>query len=199
MADVDWKKIKTDYITDEDLSYTKLSGKYGVSRSTIANRAGKEKWPEQKEQYQNKVVTKTLEKMSEKQANRLTRIQGITDRLLDKLETAVEELNMQFVKRTTKTKEIEYNYDIVPGKPTKETINETEELEEVASLIDRKGLQAIASALRDIKEVQMLKSDLDQQEQEARIRNLRRQADADEDKTSGIEIVFAAGPEEWNE
>ena len=36
-------------------------------------------------------------------------------------------------------------------------------------------------------------------EQEARIDNLRRQADKTEDTANEIEIIFNAGPEEWNE
>ena len=50
-----------------------------------------------------------------------------------------------------------------------------------------------------LKEIQGVKSSLDQQEQEARIANLRKQADKDSDTVEGIEVVFQAGEEAWNE
>ena len=65
--------------------------------------------------------------------------------------------------------------------------------------MDRSGLKAIASALRDIKEVQMLKTALDEKEQRARIANLEKQAEKEDNTVNEIEVVFTAGPEEWNE
>ena len=65
--------------------------------------------------------------------------------------------------------------------------------------LDTKGIRALTAAVKDLKEIQSVKSALDKQEQEARIANLRRQVDKDEEESSMIEVVFAAGPEEWNE
>ena len=65
--------------------------------------------------------------------------------------------------------------------------------------IDTKGIRALTAAVKDLKEIQCVRSELDQKEQEARIANLRRQVDKDENDSSMIEVVFAAGPEEWNE
>jgi monoamine oxidase len=196
---VDWNKIKSEYITDDASSYTKLAKKYGIARSTIANRAGREGWASDKERYRNDLVTKTVAAVQKKQVDKMQRIQDITDKLLDKLEQAVNELDRQLLRDVTKVKEIEYNNDLRPDKPTKEVITEREIIRDVSTIIDRAGLKAIASALRDIKEVQMLKTELDKQEQEARIANLRKQADKDDNAVSEIEITFAAGPEEWNE
>ena len=65
--------------------------------------------------------------------------------------------------------------------------------------LDTKGIRALTAAVKDLKEIQCVRSELDKQEQEARIANLRRNADKDEEDSSMIEVVFAAGPEEWNE
>ena len=65
--------------------------------------------------------------------------------------------------------------------------------------LDTKGIRALTAAVKDLKEIQCVRSELDQKEQEARIANLRRQVDKDENDSSMIEVVFAAGPEEWNE
>ena len=65
--------------------------------------------------------------------------------------------------------------------------------------LDTKGIRALTAAVKDLKEIQCVRSELDQKEQEARIANLRRQVDKDENDSSVIEVVFNAGPEEWNE
>ena len=194
----DWKKIKTEYITT-DTSYRKLAQKYGIHYKVISARGKAEGWVELRSQHKDKTITKTLDKISEKQADKMSRIDELADQLLEKLEQAITELDLQLAKHTDKTKTIEYNNDLRPDKPTKEVVHEEEKLLEVKSIVDRQGLKQIASALKDIKEVKMLRSELDRQEQEARIANLRRQVDKDEEDSSMIEVVFAAGPEEWNE
>lgn len=65
--------------------------------------------------------------------------------------------------------------------------------------INPKSLRSLTAAVKDLKEIQGIKSNLDMQEQQARIDNLRKQVQKDEDHTDVIEVVFAAGPEEWNE
>lgn len=194
----DWKKIKTEYITT-DTSYRKLAQKYGIHYKVISERGKAEGWVQLRSQHKDKTITKTLDKISDKQSDKLSRVDELADMLLEKLEQAITELDLQLFKHTDKTKVIEYNNDRRPDKPTKETIHEEEKLLEAKSIVDRQGLKQIASALKDIKEVKMLRSELDRQEQEARIANLRRNVDKDEDDSSVVEVVFAAGPEEWNE
>ncbi len=195
----DWKKIRTEYITT-DTSYRKLAEKYGLNYRTICVRSKQEGWIKQREQHINETTTKTLAKISDKQSDKMARIDDLADKLLEKLEQAITELDLQLYKHTDKTKVIEYNNAQRPDKPTKETIHEEEKLLEAKSIVDRQGLKQIASALKDIKEVKMLRSELDRQEQEARIANLRKQAEKDDDNNAdAIEVVFAAGPEEWNE
>lgn len=194
---VDWNKIKSEYITDDTASYTKLAKKYGIARSTIANRAGQEGWVAEKERYRNELVTKTVAAVQKKQVDKMKRIQDLTDKLLDKLEQAMDELDRQLVRDVTKVKEIEYNNDLRPDKPTKEIITEHETVSDVSTIIDRTGLKAIASALRDIKEVQMLKTELDRQEQEARIAKLQKEAVV-EDKSTEITITIESDAEEYS-
>ena len=194
----DWKKIKTEYITT-DTSYRKLAQKYGIHYKVISERGKAEGWVQLRSQHKDKTITKTLDKISDKQSDKLSRVDELADMLLVKLEQAITELDLQLYKQTDKTKIIEYNNDRRPDKPTKETIHEEEKLLEAKSIVDRQGLKQIASALKDIKEVKMLRAELDRQEQEARIANLRKAAEKDDDTADVIEVVFAAGPEEWNE
>ena len=158
MADCNWKKIKTEYITT-GISLRKLAAKYGVAESTLFARASKEKWVEQREQHQSKTVAKTLDAISKKQVDRAANIISVADILLEKVKNLVE--------------------------------SDTE------VLLDTQGLKHISGVLKDIKEVQMIKSEADLREQEARIAKLQKEAQAEEKKDSTIIIQFAEGSEEY--
>jgi LysM repeat protein len=58
------------------------------------------------------------------------------------------------------------------------------------NVLDKSALKQITGALKDIKDIQGVKSDMDIREQEARIRNLERQAEA-ENKDNEIVIRVA--------
>lgn len=185
----DWKKIKAEYITT-DTSYRKLAQKYSVHYKVISERGKAENWVALRSQYRDKTLTKTLEQISDRQADKMARIHGLADQLLDKVEQAITELDLQLAKHTDKTKTIEYNNDRRPDKPTREVIHEEEKLLEVKSIVDRNGLKQIASALKDIKEIKMLRSELDRQEQEARIANLQKQAEKSDKGDGKITVVL---------
>ena len=194
----DWQAIKTEYITT-DTSYRKLAQKYGIHYKVISERGKDEKWVELRSQHRDKTLTKTLGKISNKQADKMARIDNLADQILEKLEQAITELDLQLAKHTDKTKTIEYNNDLRPDKPTKEVVHEEEKLLEVKSIVDRQGLKQIASALKDIKEVKMLRSELDKQEQEARIANLRKQADKDDDNNKEpIKVIIGDDLSEYS-
>ena len=88
----DWRKIKTEYITT-DTSYRKLGLKYGVHYQTICRRAKEEGWIEQREQHENKVVTKTLDKISEKQSNSAELMQDTANALLHMIAEGLEKFD----------------------------------------------------------------------------------------------------------
>ena len=194
----DWTAMRAEYITT-DTSYRKLAEKYGVSGTQVSNRGKAEKWPEERERYLSNVLAKSVAKSERKKADQIARIDRVTDRLLDKLEKAVEELEIHLVTNTRKEKVIEYNTDRRPDKPTKEVIHENEEIIQVTGIVDKAGLRQITAALRDIKEIKMLRSALDEQEQEARIDSLKRRNEAEKDTADEVVVRFLAGEEEWNE
>ena len=198
---MDWKRIKAEYIAG-GTSYRKLAEKYNVSFSTLRKVAAKEQWTELRNKAgairDTKIIDSVSEKEAQKAIDKLSRVSDLTDKLLDKLEQAIEELDIQLYKDVKKTKVIEYNNELRPDKPTKETIYEEEKVSEVKTIVDRSGLKAIASSLRDIKEIQMLKSDLDKQEQEARIKKLQMEAsirEEDDDKPCGVVLMPAIAEE----
>lgn len=136
----DWQAIKTEYITT-DTSYRKLAQKYGIHYKVISERGKDEKWVELRSQHRDKTLTKTLDKISQQEANRAARIHTVADKLLNKIEKMVDS-----------------------ERP-----------------LDTKGIRALTAAVKDLKEIQSVRSELDRQEQEARIANLRKQADKDDD------------------
>lgn len=163
---VDWLKLKNEYING-NISYRKLAEKHDVSFSSLKNRAVTEKWVEQREKQRNKIDTKltqkTAEKIAEKETNRLLRISNAADKLLDKIEEATEQLDRFIVTSKSKTKTITYvNNRAGFGKPKKEVIKEDESKEVVeAGFIDRKGLKELASALKDLKDIQSANEETD--------------------------------------
>ena len=58
------------------------------------------------------------------------------------------------------------------------------------TLIDSQSIKHISGVLKDIKEIQMIRSDADMREQEARIANLRKQAE-EESTDRSIEVIIA--------
>lgn len=191
----DWTAIKTEYVTT-DISYRNLAKKHGVSFRTLSWIGKNEKWPELRKRYCDKVVTETIAIEAKNQIDRYERMLSLTDLLLDKIEQSIGELDIHIAKSTHKTKVIEYKNAERPDKATKEIVDEVEEITEYKSVIDRLGLKQVASAIKDLKDVQMLKSELDQQEQEARIKKLQKDAEG-EDKTSEVLVTIKGGDESW--
>ena len=153
----DWQAIKTEYITT-DTSYRKLAQKYGVSTTQICNVGRDEKWVEQREQFLNKTTAKTIEKISQQEANRAAKIHSVADKLLAKIEALVD----------------------------------------ADDALDTKGIRALTAAVKDLKEIQSVRSDLDRQEQQARIDNLRKQADKDNNQApEAVTVIMGADAEEY--
>ena len=153
----DWQAIKTEYITTQT-SYRKLAQKYGVNVTNIAKKASAEGWVEQRKQYAIETQTKTLEKISQQEANRAAKIHSVADKLLNKIEAMVDS-----------------------EKP-----------------LDTKGIRALTAAVKDLKEIQSIKSDLDEKEQRARIANLQKQADKTEDNKEPIKVIIGSDLEEYS-
>ena len=59
-------------------------------------------------------------------------------------------------------------------------------------LFDTQGMKHISGVLKDIKEIQMIRSDADMREQEARIKNLEKQAAEDDNTLTEIRVTFGS-------
>ena len=117
-----------------------------------------ESWVEQRKQYANETQSKTLEKISQQEANRAVKIHSVADKLLLKIEAMVES-----------------------GQP-----------------LDTKGIRALTAAVKDLKEIQSVRTDLDKQEQKARIANLEKQANKTEDNKEPIRVIIGDDLSEYS-
>lgn len=159
-----WTKIRNEYING-NISYAKLAEKHKVSLQTIKDKGTKEKWVAQKKEQQTKIKQKTDQKTAEilaqKEADRLLRISTAADRLLEKIEEATEQLDQFIVTNKVKQKEVEYISGKAGfGKPKKEIVKEVEDKRVISSgHIDKLGLKQLASALKDLKDIQFTKEE----------------------------------------
>lgn len=184
----DWQAIKTEYITT-DTSYRKLAQKYDIHYKVISERGKAERWVELRSQHRAKTITKALDIISNTQASQVAGLMTqAAEALLAQAMTAIGQLDRPV---TMHKHTIE--------KDGEKTTTEWEELSSAPGAVNVPAVRHLATALKDISQVLGLRTELDRQEQEARIANLRKQADKDSDTTNEIEIIFAAGPEEWNE
>lgn len=78
-------------------------------------------------------------------------------------------------------------------------------LEKVKSLLDgdsyvlrdTQSMKHISGVLKDIKEIQMIRSEADMREQEARIANLRKQAEKEENQNRDVTVTIDGGDPLW--
>lgn len=99
---MDWERAKVEYITNPKESYRSLAARYGVSATQVANRSREENWRELRAQHLQDVCTKTVEAIGEKRVERMTRLQGAADKLLLKLEQAIDGLDGDSLVRNAK-------------------------------------------------------------------------------------------------
>lgn len=164
----DWGKIKNEYILTET-SLRALARKHKVSPSTIMKKAAEENWTAEKEANNQQVLLKmeallrarTNEKVAEEmidakaaeEVDRLLRIRKAADKLLDALETAMEQLDNYVVTDHIKVKTKRFEFDEDGNKVEVETTKDEEIKSTKKGEIDRVGLRQLTVALRDIVDI----------------------------------------------
>ena len=144
----DFASAKAEYLSGTSLA--DVSRKYGIKYQTLRYRAKKEDWDAQ-----------ICEDASD---IRKERIMTLSDRLLDKIEQSINEIDRCVIKTKEKTKTVEYDYDL--KKPVSETVEENEHIEIIDGMIDKMGLKQLVSTLKDIKDIQLSISQNEENEAE---------------------------------
>lgn len=158
---IDWRTIETEYVTT-DISHRQLAEKYGIGRSRLSQYASKEKWKEKRDKHRARTVSKAVNAIGTKQAERTVKLLGASDLLIDKVKILLEDGAEQ--------------------------------------TMDISIMKDVSVILKNLKDIQMIKSEKDLEEQEARIAKLRREAEKEEDTDTEVTITFGTeGKSKWAE
>ena len=129
MANVDWIKIKNEYI-NTNISYRKLAEKYKVSKNQVANRAKDENWQELRKKQQDKIGTKlgqkTVKIIVDAEVDRIGSLLTSADTAQKKIDQALKQL----------TKYVNAEGEIVDSQ-----------------FVNVKELRAIIAAMKDLKDI----------------------------------------------
>lgn len=152
----DWIKIRNEYIST-DIGLRGLAEKHNIPLTTLRDRSRREGWVAMRDEQHHEIAQKTAQKTAEivakDEAGRVSRLLRIADRLMDKTERALDELDQLTVKRTEKVKTSVSAKDD-DGKPIRREVErEIVDLQTVQAIIDRKGLQQIANSAKAIKDI----------------------------------------------
>lgn len=152
----DWIRIRNEYIST-DIGLRGLAEKHNIPLTTLRDRSRREGWVAMRDEQHHEIAQKTAQKTAEivakDEAGRVSRLLRIADRLMDKTERALDELDQLAVKHTEKVKTTVTAKDD-DGKPIrKEVEREIVDLQTVQAIIDRKGLQQIANSAKAIKDI----------------------------------------------
>jgi tRNA-dihydrouridine synthase len=153
----DWKAIETEYITT-NTSYRKLADKYGIDQATISRKAKKEDWVSKRQHHLSKMQAKVLTADIKQKVSRAERLQGVADKLLNKVEVLIDSGGF--------------------------------------ATMDTQSLKHLSGVLKDIKDIQMIKSQKDLEEQDARIAKLRKEAEKEE-QNHDVTITIEGGDASW--
>ena len=163
MGDIDWVKIRTEYVTT-GISQRELANKYNLSLSGISKKAKAEDWVKKRESYQNrratKVERKVIERDVEKTWTQMERLAKATDKLLEKVEIAIEQLDKVIVVETVNTVK---NVKLKNGNKRVTTKSRKAKSSKV-SVLDRKGLQELSTTLKNIKDIITVTGDEEEDE-----------------------------------
>ena len=156
VEEISWIDIENEYVTDirkKACTLEELAKKYDIPLQTIMDKSAKEKWSDKRRKYKEDTKKKVIEKTIEEDSDRIVRLLRIADKASEKAEQALDEIENYIVKNKKKIKTVEYKDNIAVGKPTKEIIEEFENIETIQGPVDRQGLLFITNALRNIKDI----------------------------------------------
>lgn len=82
--------IRTEYISDPTMSYRKLSEKYKFSLKKISETGRKENWKQLRVQLGDKILKKTINKISTEKSDELAKVIKSTNKLLKHIDKALD-------------------------------------------------------------------------------------------------------------
>ncbi len=180
MPDFDWESIKTEYVTT-NISKTKLAEQYGVPLGQVQYRSMAEQWSQLRRRHRDRVMAKTSDRMADEAAERMARLMGSTDKLMDAALDALDDPK-QFYRYIVKEKDADG----------------THTTEAVFDKADTKAMKDMGTVLEKLTGLTRDLYGLPDREQELREQLARQKLEQAEKNADGIEVVFGEDAEEWS-
>lgn len=177
---IDWAALEREYICTKT-TYKQLSEKYNVSHQLIMKYGASQKWVEKRKKHIRKIEEKTLEKIEDKESDKLAKLADTADKAAERIQAVFDD-ELQFNRYV--------NLDIFE--------------EKVLQKVDTKSLKEAVSALKEltgvIRNIYGIQTVGERQAHEIAVERLKldqakNSADLDMDKN--INIVFESGKGEY--
>ena len=139
-----WKKIKAEY-AQGGTSFGKLAEKYGIPRSTIADRAKREDWGGLRQDVSDETRTKTVQKISDRNSDFLAEMtdmqaqaaKALYQKVLDSIQKFPDGIGTKTVRETVDVKEVQMEDGSVKKFPLRSSF--TSDLESATRVIATLG------------------------------------------------------------
>ena len=185
---IDWESIKSEYVTT-NVSQKKLAEKYAVNVGTLRYRCAVERWGDLRRQHRDRIMEKTSERLSDEAAERMVQLMGGTDKMLTATLQALDDPD-QFYRYLVKEKADGETY-------TKEEVfqkADTKAMKDMTVMLEK-----LTGLTRDLYGLPTREQELRRELAEEKLALEKQKLENGYGEQQRIEVVFAAGEEEWNE
>lgn len=131
-------QIKIEYLSDPKMSYRKLAEKYDIPLKKISAAGKKEGWVQLRKQTGDKIIKKTINRISTEKADELAGVITTAGKVIRKLEKTMDEDEKQF------------NRHIV--------VEDFKAKEKIFKKIDTRAVKDVVAALKDLAVIVSLKN-----------------------------------------
>lgn len=187
MVKADWPKIRAEYIEDSNATYNALCEKYNIKRTTLYKRARDEKWVEHRKRYQQKVMRKSVEKMSSKKATvvarELLKLQSAADKMATVLDDVMKNADQFYMHMNTRGE----GGGVFYTECTKEEKADTKAIKDLAS-----ALKDMTFVLRNIYDIPTIQEREAMKIAAARLEIEKAKTDAGPEEDTGTGVVLLA-------
>ena len=101
-----WDKLRIEYISSSDVSIRGLEKKYGIPYNAIRNRVEREGWLDQRTELKEQTTQKSIDLVSDFQANECSAAFRIASKVMSKLEEVVDTIDSEDEYATKKLKDV---------------------------------------------------------------------------------------------
>lgn len=190
---IDWKEIKTEYITNSDSSYRKLAEKYGIHEGVITKKAVAEGWYPAKKKYARDLVAKAVAKQQKEEVNKLAKLQTAASSMADVIDKVFKD-TQQFNRHIVLDKYIDED-----GSMSIENVEKVFEKVDTRAIKDLTGaIKDLAAVMRDIYDIPTAGERQAREIAAERLELEKRKANKDEQADRDIHVVIEGYESEWS-